>query len=368
MKKILIVSTFPAPYRVNLFELLAEQYEVRLFFEKQTDQERNPKWYAKNKKLHFEYLDTQSGANSYRQALKHLKDYSIVFIYDYWTTVEQKLQLLCRILKIPFVLNCDGCIMQSLNKKNLAKDIAKKLLIKKANAYMCGGEAARQYFLHYGANEANTYIYHFSSLHSDEIDRKIIGVAEKKLLRKKYDLPIDSRIVLTVGQFISRKNIETLIKAWKNVNDEQGILLIVGGGPLGQQYEELADKLSLSNIMIRGFYPSEEIREIYHACDLFVLPTKEDIWGLVINEAMASGLPVVTTNCCGAGIELIENGQNGFIVSPQDIDGFTRAMQMFLEDEALRLNVAEKNLQLIKGYNIENMAQKHLEVIDIYGK
>lgn len=101
--------------------------------------------------------------------------------------------------------------------------------------------------------------------------------------------------------------------------------------------------------------------DFYRAADLFVLPTREDIWGLVVNEAMAVGTPVITTNC-GAGMEILKNGEGGRIVPPKDPDSLAIAMQEMLNDTEL----AKQTKRAIKSaqiYTIENMAKQIAEVI-----
>ena len=103
--------------------------------------------------------------------------------------------------------------------------------------------------------------------------------------------------------------------------------------------------------------------------DLFVLPTREDIWGLVINEAMAKGLPVITTEKCGAGLELIQNGINGQIVKSDDISAIKDAILFWAnQNEKARNRAGEKSLQAIKYYSIERMAKKYWDIIDLEKK
>ena len=95
---------------------------------------------------------------------------------------------------------------------------------------------------------------------------------------------------------------------------------------------------------------------------MFVLPTREDIWGLVINEAMANGLPVITTDHCVAGIELIKDYQNGFLVPINDVQALRDRIAESITDDAMLQKLSENSLQVIQEYTIENMAKQHFEV------
>ena len=96
---------------------------------------------------------------------------------------------------------------------------------------------------------------------------------------------------------------------------------------------------------------------------MFVFPTREDIWGLVVNEAMANGLPIITTDKCVAGLELIEDGENGYIVPVENVDMLARKITFLLQNDSLRKIMAQKSLEYIKRYTIENMVVAHLKII-----
>ena len=98
------------------------------------------------------------------------------------------------------------------------------------------------------------------------------------------------------------------------------------------------------------------------ASDVFVLPTREDIWGLVINEAMACGLPVVTTNKCNAGLQLVKDGVNGYIVDVDDPDSLADSLNKILAvtDDSMQ----KAALDTIREYTIESMVDRHIEILN----
>ena len=109
--------------------------------------------------------------------------------------------------------------------------------------------------------------------------------------------------------------------------------------------------------------PKEELLSYYKAADLFVLPTREDIWGLVINEAMASGLPVISSNRCIAGLELIEEGVNGFIVPVENPKALHEKIEELLSDDELRVRMAKANVEKMQDNTMENIVKNHLKVL-----
>jgi len=95
---------------------------------------------------------------------------------------------------------------------------------------------------------------------------------------------------------------------------------------------------------------------------VFVLPTREDIWGLVINEAMAYGLPVITTDRCVAGLELVEDGVNGFIVPVKDVKLLAEKMNELLAADTAAMGAV--SLDKVREYTIEGMVRAHKDIFE----
>ena len=168
----------------------------------------------------------------------------------------------------------------------------------------------------------------------------------------------EEKIVLAVGQFIHRKGFDVLLDAAVMFKENIGVY-IVGDKPTNE-YTAKVKAHNLTNVHFEGFKSKEELKKYYMAANLFVLPTREDIWGLVVNEAMAYGLPVVTTDRCNAGLELIKNGENGFIVKTENSEELSKKICLALGDYAA---MGEKALKDIRKYTIEEMAADHIRIL-----
>ena len=150
------------------------------------------------------------------------------------------------------------------------------------------------------------------------------------------------------------------------MNDDCG-LYFVGGEPT-KQYLDIVHQNNIQNVHFIGFTEKEKLKLYYAAADIFVLPTREDIWGLVINEAMAAGLPVITTNRCGAGLELIKNNQNGYLVQVDDVDNLSEKIHVILNNKNLKNKMENNATEVIKNYTVEKMAQWHYEQLSKFKK
>lgn len=169
-------------------------------------------------------------------------------------------------------------------------------------------------------------------------------------------------MVLSVGQFIYRKGFDVLIKAAGKIEKNVGIYIV--GGEATEEYTMLKEELGLENVHFVGFKRKEELADYYKAADLFVLPTREDIWGLVINEAMAYGLPVISTDRCVAALELIKDGGNGFVVEAGSVERLAERMNEVLKNDDACRKMGVRSSEQIKSYTIEKMVDKHLKILE----
>lgn len=364
--RILVLSTYPAPYRLQLFEMFKGEFKIDVFFNSVRGDERNNDWFGKGE---FYTLDSEVGRKEYQKKIKKLRTYDLVAIYDYTSLKAAGLIVWCRILKVPYVVNCDGVILTEHNK--WYKEILKRFLLGQASAYLASGEYAKKYFLKYGADESKIYLHTFTTLKKGDIISAPIDAKMKGELRRKLNLPEEAKLAIAVGRFIPLKRYDELIRAWKPMPDNY-YLLLIGGGTEQDRYKRTVQELQLSNIIIEPFHPMRELFEYYKASDVFVHPTSYDVWGLVVNEAMACGLPVVVSDKCVAGLELVEQGINGFVVSMGDETMIVDRTRYIFENEDVSKKMSKKCLKTIRPYTIDNMAKTHVEIfrelINNYGK
>ena len=363
MAKILILSSFPAPYRVEVFKGIAEKYDVDVFFSTDKDQDRSKDFFAKKNEFRYYVVNEEDSQGYFKQCINNLKQYDLVLAYDWYLGYALKVQLKCILMKIPYIINCDGAFIEkSKGMSNFIKDFIKSFFIRNAKCCFSSGKYATQYFLHYGAKQKNIVEHPFSSLKRCEIKTTPLSGEEKVLLRKELGLS-NRKCVVSVGQFIHRKGFDVLLDAWQTL-DSKYQLVIIGGGTLESEYTEIIGKKHLQNVKIINFMPKADVLRYLEAADLFVLPTREDIWGLVINEALAVGTPVVTTERCIAGMELLEGNNCGFIVPINDSKALENCMiKMLSADEDMAKVYGNNSIKAVQEYHFENIVEHHNSVI-----
>lgn len=172
-----------------------------------------------------------------------------------------------------------------------------------------------------------------------------ISPAQRNRLRNQ--LGLRGVIFLYVGRLLRGKGLTYLLEAF-GLLQRSGVgetsLLLVGDGADEALLRERCREASTDNVVFAGFRDADALPELYGLADVFVFPTLGDTFGLVVDEAMACGLPVISTSAAGEIGDRIEEGVNGFIVPPADVDQLLDRMRLLLQDAVLRRHMGDKSV------------------------
>lgn len=362
--RILFITNIPSPYRIDFFNQLGQEHELKVIFEakKNKNDTRNEDWYKKEI-VNFKAVFLKEGSMEDRKInwkiLKYLKrnNQDIIIMTNYAYFTELLAILFLKIKRIPYLLEVDGGIIK---KEKTLKRFFKSFIIRNAKGYISPSKNTDEFLNYYGVSNDIIYRYPFSSLKKNEILKSPINYKEKKKIKKELNIK-EKKLVLSVGRFIPIKGFDTLIKSSAFLYEDIAICII--GGQATAEYIELVSKYKLTNLYFFNFKNKDELKKYYKAADLFVLPTRGDIWGLVINEAMSFGLPVITTDRCVAGLELIENYKNGFIIPINDEKKLAQKINLIFSNENIRKTMEKENIKKINNYTIEEMVNKHSDIL-----
>ena len=334
MKRVLFLTNYPSPYRVHFFDELGKYMDVTVLYSDRVEdmKHRNAAWFEEGDhgfravrltpKLRFgrRYLCFD--------VLPWLKkDFDAIVVCGYSSPTAVLAMAWLRLHRVPFYMEVDGGLIREDGK---LKHFVKKSLVCLANQWLSTGVYTTKYLVHYGAKEEKVTHYPFSSLYETDILKTVPTLEEKKAFRKQLGIE-EEHMILAIGQFIHRKGFDVLMQAARDLDPNIGIYIV--GGEITEEYRQLREKLGLHNVHFLSFQKKDRLALLYKAADLFVLPTREDIWGLVINEALACGLPTITTDRCVAGLELIEDGVNGYVVPVGDAEALAEKIQAVLASD-----------------------------------
>lgn len=361
---VLYLCNIPSPYMVDYLNELGKLCELTAVFERDNSIERGKHWndfrFVNFKGIILNGIKIGADQSFSPQIIRHFRNlnYDYIVVSNPLTFTGMIAIIFFKMFNIDFIIESEGSFPK--NGKGI-KELIKKYFISSASYYFSTTKIANDYLKMYGANENRIFKYPYTSLNQNEILAKPLNINEKNLIRKKLKLP-SGKIVVAVGRFIPLKNFHILIEMWDHFNPDVSLFLI-GEGSEKKRFEELIKRNINKNVYIVDFLKKDKLLEFLKACDLFVHPTTSDVWGLVINEAMACGLPVITTNMCIAGTELV-NDTNGRLVEVNNVLEIEKAIQSLIYDNEYLLECAISSIEKIQKYSIEEMAKVHINVLN----
>lgn len=188
----------------------------------------------------------------------------------------------------------------------------------------------------------------------------------KTNLKEKLGLQ-DHRSILFVGRLHKEKGLRYLIEAFKTIRDRYSDmkLILAGNGPERKHLERQVTKLNLHNdVIFLDYFPYQKMPGLYNVCDIFVLPSVVEPFGMVLTEAMACGKPVVGSKVGGIK-DIVQNGENGFLTEPCNSDHLAEKIEILLSDEKLRIKFERNGREKIQNtFSYRVVAEKATKIYE----
>ena len=197
-----------------------------------------------------------------------------------------------------------------------------------------------------------------------DISEYVISAEQINSIKRKYSL--DGKfVVMFSGSVTPRKGVIHLIKAVERLNNPEVLLLIVGNLEVDKDYAKMVmdyARRKKLNVKFTGFVPYEDLKALYAACDVFVLPSFEEGFGLVLTEALASGKPLIGSNVGGIPMQ-IKDGWNGFLVEPGNVEQLAGQIGYLFGNEEERTKMGNNSRKLAEeGFDWSNISEKYLGI------
>lgn len=192
------------------------------------------------------------------------------------------------------------------------------------------------------------------------IESEDIIIRDKYKAREILNLSKDEILILSVARLEYKKGLDILIKAFSKIlkmfNRESLKLVIVGDGPERTYLKKLTEKLRITNsVIFAGFQPHENVNIYYDAADIFVLPSREESFGIVLLEAMAHKLPLIGADNGGIK-DIINHGINGLLFKTGDANSLVSALIYLIKNEKERIDMGNRGVHLVwSEYNSEKI-------------
>ena len=243
-------------------------------------------------------------------------------------------------------------------QRNLLKEFFKRNLLKIFDYAFCVGTAQINYLKTLNFNIERIFKVSWYAVDSEQIlaafsesfAKRINTIEKLNLMNKNF---------IYAGRLSAEKNLKTLISAFKEVKNNGGKdwgLIIVGDGADREELEKIVRVQNIPNVFFAGGVFWKDVPKYYALSDVFILPSLSEPWGLVVNEAMICGLPVIVSKKAGSA-ELIKENENGFIFNPNDKSGLISIMLKFTNNEVDAKKMSESSKNMIKNYSPKKSAE-----------
>ena len=226
-------------------------------------------------------------------------------------------------------------------------------LLAVTSAVLVIGRANRRFYDHYGVARSRQFFTPYSVDNDFFLTQRGIVETSRQDLRRLHDWPEDVVVIGFSGKLIPLKRVEDLIDSVAALQAEglRAGLLIVGDGPSRAALEERARARQLKWTQFAGFKNQSELAAWYVCMDVFVLPSRSETWGLVLNEAMLFQLPVIASSMVGATEDLIDTGKNGYVFDVGDVARLTDALRTLVHSAEMRCSFGWHSKAIVEKYS-----------------
>jgi 1,2-diacylglycerol 3-alpha-glucosyltransferase len=260
-------------------------------------------------------------------------------------------------------------VMMSESNRNdksryIVKEWVKKQIVRCFDAALVGGQSQKEYAAFLGIPGERIFIG-YDVVDNEHFARGAAQArAQEERLRREYGLP--KKYLLTVSRFIPKKNLLLLIDAYaryrQQVSGDPWDLVLCGSGVLEAMLKEKAQ--GIPGVHFPGFKQAQELPIYYGLASAFIMPSSHfEQWGLVVNEAMACGLPVLVSRNCGCAADLVQDGVNGFTLDPLDVAGLARLLTRMSSGEVDLAGMGAASRRIIAAYTPEIFAANLLAAV-----
>jgi glycosyltransferase involved in cell wall biosynthesis len=365
--RLVIITEIISPYRIPLFNALASRPEMDLhvIFLGETDPKLR-EWPVYKDEIRFSFQVLSSWRHRigrYNALLNagmwsglNKADPHVIVCGGYSYFASWEALLWAQRHKRPFLLWSESN-QQDQRQRRAPVEFLKRQFLHRCDGFIVPGKSAYEYVQAHDVGDKSIFIA------PNAIDNQLYAdaaeVARKNVEQHQLRMRVPQRYFLFVGRLVREKGVFELLSAYGRLDGglRQNIgLVIVGDGPCRSQMQQLAGKIVPGNVVFSGFVHREDLGAYYGLAEVLILPTYTDTWGMVVNEAMACGLPVIVSEAAGCSADLIHENWNGMLIKPRDVAGLESAMKRVATETDFRRTMGTNSAKLIREYSPEAWA------------
>lgn len=366
--RVAIITEIIAPYRLPVFNSLASNANVEphVIFLSETDPSLRD-WFIYRSEIRFPHYVLSNWRRrlwDYNLLLnwgmdrlleKISPDILICGGYNYFASWQAARW--CSRHGVPLVLWSEST-GEDDRRGHALVEYLKREFVRKCRAFVVPGRSAFDYLLSLGVPEG-AIVTAPNAVDNDLFGRQALATRSNAArCRARFDLP--QRFFLYCGRLTKSKGVFDALDAYASLapdlRSEVGFVF-AGNGEARSALQKRAKGLNPGRVQFAGFVHREDLPTFYALADMLIFPTHSDPWGLVVNEAMACGLPIISTSVAGCTADLVENGRNGLVVEAGAVGQLASSMDLLARDREMRSRFALHSQRKIRSHSPEACAQ-----------
>lgn len=286
--------------------------------------------------------------------------FQVLWIHGYMRAFNLAAMAVAKRLGIKVLIRDEATPISA--RRGVFKRITKRALFaglrRLCDGFLAIGSLNREYYRSYGVSTNRIFDVPYAVDNEFFESRARVAARSRIQLRAALEFNADRPVILNVAKMTARKRPRDLLDAYAKLSPDgraepNASLVFVGDGEKRAELESRAAALGWNSIRFAGAINQTELPAYYDLCDIFVLPSIREPWGLVVNEAMSAGCAVVVSDQVGCGPDLVRHGQNGYTFRAGDIDQLAHRLKILTANPVRRREMAEKSREIIRGWSFE---------------
>ncbi len=285
----------------------------------------------------------------------------VLNITGYFDPAQVALAFYAKMVGVKVVISVESSLAD--HQRSGLKERLKKLILDRADDYFCFGQTSVAYLKWLGVSEQKITVKKAAVVDNDRI--AAVYALAKSEAHSTDSAPLS---FVYVGRLAEEKNLLRLLEAYRLLSDTSRELLFVGEGPMRSQLEAYVKFHNLAGVRFVGGLLWHQVPAYLAQSKILVLPSLSEPWGLVVNEALTCGMPVIVSERCGCSADLVQDGVNGFTFNPESVEALTEAMQFYAQNPDAVTRHGAASLRLIAPFSPAAAAAKMVDSFQRLGK
>ena len=350
--KITFLTYSMAPYRTKQLEHIIEKtnVDIDVLYIGLKTKSRTWKIEKSNKfrEVHFKGIGKLGNHFLYYKGVKDIiKNTDILMLGGYNSTAAYQFTYYAKKYNKKVIFVFDGIAPKNSKESSKVKHLFKSLILNNVDAFFANGQVSFEYLTSNFLVSPQRIYNQYLTVDVDTIN-KIYQSHKQQTTKEKNK---EEFVVMYSGRLLHPKRVIDLVRAISNLKTSVPVkLVIVGDGEEKDNLIEESKKLKINIEFIKFINDQRRLFEQYCLVDCLVLPSEDDAWGLVVNEAAAAHLPVIVSDGCGCIYDLVKNGYNGFVYPSKDVEELTRKLNQLVDDKEKAVEMGENSFKIISSW------------------